>query len=75
MADSVTAIGLKGVQDGLNKLAKHAQETTEAFSPESERDPIEPMIEMKQDMHQVRASHKVIQVGQELDDEVLDILA
>ena len=75
MADSISGIGLKGVQQGLTKLAQHTQETMDAFSGLSERDPVEPLIEMKQDIFGIRASHKVIQVGQKLEDEVLNILA
>ena len=70
----ISSIALESVHRGLERAALHAQEVTSAFST-GDRDPVEPLVELSQDLRAVRASAKLIKVDQELDRSVLDILA
>ncbi len=73
---SIQNIGLQGMKQGFASAADNAEKITQAFTPDSSvSDPVEPIIGLEQAKRQVEASAKVIKVGNELDKEVLDILA
>ncbi len=70
---SVIASGLAGVQQGLADAARDASAAQEAFS--TGEDPTGAMVALKRDEHLVKASAKIIRVGDELNGTILDILA
>lgn len=71
----ISAIGLRGMQQGFELAAKSAQEITAAFQPDSTTDPVGPMVDLMEAKHQVKASAAVIRTDKELSDSILDILA
>jgi hypothetical protein len=78
MTNSVIASGLAGLQSGMAKVAQEAEKLSrpDTFtSADSEADPVSSMVNIKTALHQAEASAKVIKVGKELDDSVLDIIA
>lgn len=74
MVDSILRSGLTGLQTGFERSAQSADRITKAFLPDSTEDPVVPLIELKQASNQVKASAKVIKVGDEMLGTVLDIL-
>ncbi len=78
MVDSILRAGLSGMQTGMQNAARDAERISNSYNPtapEESTDPVEPMVSLKLDEHQVEASGKVIQVGKRLINAVLDILA
>lgn len=75
MSNSIINTGLKGMQSGLESAAKHAEQVTRAFRPDSEEDQVEGLVGLKTDRVQVQASAKVVKTGDELNQAILDILA
>lgn len=78
MVDSIVGNALKGIQQGMQSAAKNAEKISQAFNPqnpEESSDALEPMIGLKLDEQQVKASAKVIETSKKMDDAVLDILA
>ena len=78
MVDSIKTSALRGMQQGFENAAKDAQKINAAFStenPNDNADPVEPMIALKLDQQQVKASAKVLKTADEMDKSVLDILA
>jgi hypothetical protein len=69
------ANGLAGVMRGLESASQHAQQVSEAFRPESEVGPVEPIVGLMVDSLQVEASTKVIQVGNLVTRRILDLFA
>jgi hypothetical protein len=74
MSNTISSIGLEGMQRGMASAYRHSQEVFRAFSSESE-DPTGPIVALKQDQFAVEASAKVIKVDRALDKAVLDIIA
>ena len=75
MVDSIYSIGLKGIMQGLANAAENSIELSKAYSPEGSGDPLGAIVGLKQAELQVKASSKVIQSAEKLDDAVLDIIA
>jgi hypothetical protein len=75
MASNIQNIGLQGIHKGLSNIAEKADRISRAFTPENTDDPTADIVAMKLDEFQVKASSKVIKVGDELEKSVLDILA
>lgn len=75
MVDSISKAGLSGMQRGLESAAKHAQEISTAFQPDSGSDYITAAVGLKLDQFQVQASARVLQVADEMQGTVLDLLA
>ena len=75
MSNNIQNIGLKGIHEGMAKIAEKADRISKSFTSENSEDPTEDIIGMKLDENQVKASKKVIQTGNELDKSILDILA
>ena len=73
MINDILKAGLQGIQTGISRAAENAERVVRSFSPESEESPVEPLIALKQDENQVKASAKVIKVADELTKSVLDI--
>ena len=77
MIDSVYSIGLQGIQKATERAVKHVEQVSKAFQPggEGEGDLLEGGLGLKQDLRDIQASRKVIQVGEEMTKSILDILA
>lgn len=75
MIDSILSNGLKGVQAGLQNAAKHSEEASTALQENGSGDLVTPAVHLNLDKLQVQASARVIGIGSELQDSVLDILA
>jgi hypothetical protein len=75
MADSIAALGLRGMQLGFENAVRHVNELQQSFLPEGNGDFVSPLIGLSQDKLLVQASAKVIRVSQDLNDAVLDIFA
>ncbi len=72
---AIIKAGLQGVLSGIASAAQHAEEVSQAFTPESDKEPTAALIGLSQDTLQVKASAKVIKVGEEIDKAVIDLLA
>ena len=70
---SVIASGLTGVQQVLANAARDAETVQRSFA--TGEDPTGAIVNLKRDEQQVKASAKIIKVGDELNGAVLDILA
>ena len=75
MVDSIKQSGLKGIQAGLVQAAKYAENISTGYQPNGDGEIVDDIVGLKQAEHQVKASAKVVKVGADLDQEVLDILA
>ena len=75
LMNSVIGAGLKGVLAGMESAARHAEQVTQSFKPDSDFSPLEGLLGLSADKRQVDASIKIIKVGEDLDKAVLDILA
>ena len=75
MIDKILAAGLQGIQRGLSGAAEKVEKISRAFLPESDIDPVDPIVGLKADEHQIKASAKVIKVADDLNKSILDILA
>lgn len=78
MTNSIIASALIGLQGGMAKVAQEAEKLSrpDTFTgADPEADPVSSMVNIKTALHQAEASAKVIKVGKELDDSVLDIIA
>lgn len=78
MGNNIISTGLAGLQAGLARAAKEAENlskitTFDGTNPNS--DPVDSIVAMKTSLQQAKASAKVIKVGKDLDDTVLNILA
>ena len=73
--DSILKSGLEGIHRGLKGATENARKISEASDPDSGISLEEPLIGLKQDENQVKASAKVVKVAERLQDEILDIIA
>jgi hypothetical protein len=73
--NSVVASGLAGILRGMQSAATDSARVVTSFSPDSQEDPTRAMIDLQQDALQVKASAKVVKVGDEMTKTVLDLLA
>ena len=74
MVDSIFKVGLQGIRLGQEQAAISAKRVVDSFNPESNDDPVEPLVDLKAAERQVQASTKVIKVGNEILGSILDIL-
>lgn len=76
MTGSIISTGLTGIQGAMAQLAHEAEKISrpDTFAG-NDVDPVSSMINMKTAIYQANASAKVVKVGKELNDSVLDILA
>ncbi len=67
---------LSGIQRELRSAADNASKIAN-FQTEVERggDLVEPIVDLKENLRQVKALRKVINITDEMQDEVLDIIA
>ena len=72
---SISAIGLRGMQQGLELAAKSADQVSRAFRPDSDEDPVSGIIGLKQAENQVKASATLVKADEEMSQAILDILA
>lgn len=72
---SITRTGLAGIQSGLSQAANSAIRVSKAFTPDSDDDAVIPIIDMKRAEQQVKASSKVVKIGDEMLGTILDIFA
>ena len=72
--DSVIHSGLLGVQRGMESASRNSERVIHSFFPDSDEDPIEPLVALQLDKRQVEASLQVIKTGEELIGTVLDII-
>ncbi|MBX7137217.1 MAG: hypothetical protein K1X83_04465 [Oligoflexia bacterium] len=77
MANSIIAAGLSGIKAGLAAAAEDADRASKAFLPGNENadEFVTAAIGLEQDQRQVQASAKVVKVGDNLNQAILDILA
>ena len=79
MSSDVIRIGLEGMNRGFASAAKNAQRVVDAFASQNREgeslDTVEPLIDLQQDKRQVQASAKIVKIGDELLETVLNILA
>lgn len=73
---STLGTALSGIQRELKSIAGHAEKISN-FSErlENGEDLTEPLVGLKQDIRDVQAIRKVVNVVQELEEETLDIIA
>ena len=75
MANDIVGAGLRGILTGLTQAAQAAEDISTSFQPESTTDYTDAAISLIGAENQVKASRKVVEIGAELDKEVLSILA
>jgi hypothetical protein len=75
MSNSIISIGLQGVLSGLARAADSVSRILDATGRGSDADMVDGIISLKQDELQIKASKKVIKTGEEMQDDILDILA
>lgn len=73
--DSIFQAGLRAIQNGFTSAADSAERVSRSFQPESNEDPVGPLIDLKQSATEVSAGAKIIQTGARLIGNLLDILA
>ena len=74
--DSGLQSALAGIQRELRSAAENASKISRASSTlEEGGDIVEPMIGLKEDLRNVQALRKVIQITDKMEDEVLNIIA
>ncbi len=71
----IVKVGLEGAMRGLSSAADHAQKITGASEAGDFNQVAENAVALSNDKRQVQASVKVINVGEELLDETLKIIA
>jgi hypothetical protein len=72
---SIIEAGLKGIFAGLERAAASAERISRGFVTEEEGEPVRSMIELKSAERQVQASAKIIRVGDDLQQSIIDLLA
>ena len=75
MANDIVGAGLRGIQLGLAQASQAAEDISTSFQPESTTDYTDAAISLIGAETQVKASRKVVEVGAEIEKEVLSILA
>lgn len=73
--DSVSRIGLQGIQEGLRQVEQSAQAIVESFALESGESTAAAIVDMQSGSRQVQASATVVQTGAELQKYILDVMA
>lgn len=72
---SVIQSGLQGILNGLQRAAASAERISSGFQTEEEGEPVRSMIEFKSAERQVQASSKIIRVGNDLEQSIINLLA
>ena len=72
MVAPITATGLSGLKNAGEKIAKTAERIA---NPSDSSDLAADFVELKSESHAFKASAKLIKIGEELEDTVLDIIA
>lgn len=74
--NSTLSTALSGLRNTLSSINDNAAKISGfGTSANSDGDLVTPLVEIKADMHQFKAITKVIKVTEEIDREILDILA
>ena len=72
---SIQSVALQSIHSALADANKQAQRISTAFTEQGDGDIATPAVALIQDQQQVRASSKILRVGEDMDRAVLDILA
>ncbi len=72
---SIAAVGLAGIQQGLESAARNAEKASTALTEAGDGDLVTPLVGLTLDENQVKASATIVKVAEELDQTVLDIFA
>ena len=72
MSSSITGIGLAGLQEAGRKIAKTAESIA---NPNESSDLAADFVDLSTESHAFKANAKVIKLGKELDDTLLNIIA
>ena len=73
MSNSIMSIGLQGVMSGMARIGEVASRVADPANADSPA--VEDLVQLKTEQQSVSASAKVIKVGADLQQSVLDILA
>ena len=73
--NGIIASGLAGIINGMQAASTDSARVINSFSESAQEDPIIPLVNLKQDEFQVKASAQVVKVGSEMTQAVLDIFA
>jgi hypothetical protein len=73
--DPISRIGLATIQSGSSRAAQDSAQVVRAFSPDAAEDPVEALINLRQDATQVRAGVAIVQTATDLTRYILDIVA
>jgi hypothetical protein len=73
--ESIIGVGLRGIRNGFEQVAKASERLTQAFRPDSSVDPVAEVVAQSQGSLQAQASTKVVKVADKLTQSTLDIIA
>ncbi len=73
--DPILATGLDGIVRGSERVAESSARVAKAFSPPETSDGVAAIIELQLAAQQVRASAKIVNVGREVQDAILSVIA
>lgn len=73
--DSALSTALNGIQRELKSAAENATKIANISSESSDGDLASPVLDLKEDLRQVKALRKVVNTTEEMQDEVLNIIA
>lgn len=73
--DPISASGLRGIHSGIARAAAAAESMSNAFTPSSTEDFTDAAISLIGANNEIKASSKVVKVGQDVQKSILDILA
>ena len=73
MIDPIRQTALQGLQSASKNIAEKAERISSSFA--TGEDPTNDIVGMKLDEHSFKANAKMLKVADELDQEILDILA
>lgn len=75
MAESLSSIGMRGIQTGLSCAAQSASKVTSGFEGGSDAEVLDGALGLKAAKRQVEASARVVRTDAELQKSILAILA
>ena len=73
MIDPIRQTALQGLQEASKNINEKAERISSSFA--QGEDPTNDIVGLKQDEHAFKANAKMIKVSEQLDQEILDILA
>lgn len=75
MIDEVTKAGMQSMKQGSERVAKAANELSNAFLPESDSDAVKSSIELHEGQREFSIGAKLIKVADKMRSTILDIFA